>query len=168
MQLSEGEIDGLFRRWPVARLGSRDAGGRPHLVPIVFAPAGGLLWSPVDGKPKTGGELARVRHLREHPEASLLLDHYDDDWTALWWLRVDVFARVVDGANPAADAAVASAVAALVAKYPQYPQTPVLRDPPTLIALRPTRMRSWRASERPIDPAVGAVGDGTEGRDRGA
>jgi len=150
MQLRQPEIDHLLRHWPVARLASRGPGGRPHLVPVVFAASGGVLWSPVDGKPKSGGELARVRHLRRHPEASLLLDHYDDAWSALWWLRIDVDVRVIAPADPAGDAAVAAAVAALEAKYPQYQQTPVLRQPPVLLALCPTAMRSWRASPQPL------------------
>jgi PPOX class probable F420-dependent enzyme len=155
MQLSEREIEDLLRHWPVARLASRGESGRPHQVPVVFALSGGTLWSPVDGKPKSGGELARVRNLREHPQASLLLDHYDDEWSSLWWLRVDVRAQVVDATDPGGAPGVVSAVAALEAKYPQYRQTPVLREPPILIALHPTGLRSWRASEQPIESISG-------------
>jgi PPOX class probable F420-dependent enzyme len=161
MQLSEREIEALLRHWPVARLATRGESGRPQQVPVVFALSDGALWSPVDGKPKSGGELARVRHLREHPEASLLLDHYDDDWSSLWWLRVDVTAQLVEPADAGADPAVVSAVAALEAKYPQYQQTPVLREPPILIALHPTGLRSWRASERPVEFLAGSARAGS-------
>jgi PPOX class probable F420-dependent enzyme len=146
MRLSQATIERLLDTWPVARLATLAPGGRPHQVPIVFARAGGRLWSPIDAKPKAAGELARVRHLRAHPEASLLLDDYREDWSRLWWLRVDAVGRVVEPAEPVAEAEILAAVAALRAKYPQYAHTAVLRDPPVLLALEPLRIRSWCAS----------------------
>jgi PPOX class probable F420-dependent enzyme len=147
LQIPSPHIDRALDRWAVARLATLAAPGAPHLVPVVFARAEGRLWIPVDGKPKRGGELARVRNVRAHPAVSLLLDHYDPDWSRLWWIRLDGTARVLAPADPATDGAVRAAVAALRAKYPQYDGTPLLRDPPTLIAIRPERTRSWRASE---------------------
>lgn len=152
MPLPEETIDLRLERWPVARLATATDAGRPHQVPIVFARAGGRLWSPIDGKPKRGGELARLRHLRAHPEVSLLLDEYDADWTRLWWIRIDAVAEVVavgDGDRSVTDGegreAVAEAVAALEAKYPQYAEVPVLREPATLVAFEPVRIVSWAA-----------------------
>lgn len=150
MRLPEAAIEELLGTWPVARLATGGMEGRPHVVPVVFARARGasgeaLLWSPIDGKPKAGLELERVRSIAHAPLASLLLDHYDVDWTRLWWLRVDATARIVRAADPDAEPDVARAVAALRAKYPQYERIPVLRDPPTLLALRPTAVRSWCA-----------------------
>jgi len=145
VQLPEEVVERLLVRWPVARLATSGATG-PHQVPIVFARSGGRLWSPVDGKPKAGGELARVRHVLADPRVSLLLDDYDRDWTRLWWLRVDAEARVVRPADPEADAEVAEALAALQEKYPQYELVPLLRDPPTLLSFQPTALRSWCAS----------------------
>lgn len=144
MELSPDAVERLLDSWPSARLATRGPRG-PHLVPVVFARAGGCLWTPLDGKPKRGGELARVRHVRADPRVSLLLDHYEDDWSRLWWLRVDGAARVVRPAVPDADPEVAAAVAALRAKYPQYKTVPLLREPPTLLAVVPDRVQSWRA-----------------------
>ena len=147
MQLPPDVIEARLDRWPVARLASVADDGRPHQVPIVFARAGGRLWSPVDGKPKRGGELARVRHLRARPAASLLLDEYGPDWSALWWIRIDVRAEVVDASRrDEGDAEVAAALDALAAKYPQYAEVPVLRADRTLIAFAPERTTSWAAS----------------------
>ncbi len=145
VQLPEEVVERLLDRWPVARLATSGPAG-PHQVPIVFARSGGRLWSPVDGKPKAGGELARVRHVLSDPRVSLLLDDYDRDWTRLWWLRVDAEARVVRPAEPDVDAEVAAALAALRAKYPQYASVQLLRDPPTLLAFQPTAIHSWCAS----------------------
>jgi len=137
-------IDRLLERWRVARLATRGRDS-PHQVPIVFARAGGLLWSPVDGKPKRGPELARLVHVREDPRVSLLLDHYAEDWETLWWIRVEGRARVVQPLDPQADPEVAAALLALRAKYPQYREIPILREPPTALAIEPLRVTSWCA-----------------------
>jgi PPOX class probable F420-dependent enzyme len=139
--------DRLLETWPVARMASADAKGRPAAEPIVFARVAGYLWTPIDGKPKRDGEPARVRRVAENPRVELLLDDYDADWSLLWWLRVEADARVVEPPDPERDPDVAPVVAALRAKYPQYAGVPVLRDPPILLAIRPSRLRSWAASE---------------------
>jgi PPOX class probable F420-dependent enzyme len=142
MQLTAPLVEALLDAWPVARLATLDRDGRPHAVPIVFARCEGALWSPVDGKPKSGRELARVAAIRRDPRVSLLLDHYDADWNRLWWLRVDGEARVVE---PLAVSEVAPVVGALRAKYPQYEEIPVLVEPATLLRVQPASVRSWCA-----------------------
>ena len=149
-RLADDRVADLLGRWPVARLATLGADGWVHQVPVVFACTDGpVLWSPVDGKAKSGAELVRVRNVRANPEVSLLLDHYDPDWSCLWWLRIDAHARVIRPAERDADPYVAAALDALTAKYPQYGAVPVLRDPPTLLEFRPVSMRSWCASEQP-------------------
>jgi len=150
MRLPKSAIESLLDAWPVARLATLAPEGRPHQVPIVFARVAGLLWSPIDAKPKRAGELARVRHLRANPAASLLLDDYAEDWSRLWWLRVDVTARVVEPGNPDSDPAAAAAVAALRAKYPQYARVAVLREPAVLLELGPVRIASWCAGREAL------------------
>lgn len=146
MKLSDDELQERLEGWPVARLASVDGQGHPHQVPIVFAKVEGRLYSPVDGKPKAGPELARVRNLRARPAASLLLDEYDDDWACLWWIRIDAAARVVRPADPQRDPEVGLALAGLRRKYPQYDGVPILRDPPTLLVFDRLRVRSWCAT----------------------
>jgi PPOX class probable F420-dependent enzyme len=147
VELPRPLVDRLLESWPVARLASADARGRPTALPIVFARVHGYLWTPIDGKPKRAGEPARVRRVAENPRVELLLDEYGDDWSQLWWLRVAGDARVVQPPQPERDPDVAPVLAALRRKYPQYAAWPVLRDPPTLLAVRPTRIQSWCASE---------------------
>ncbi|MEN8159643.1 MAG: TIGR03668 family PPOX class F420-dependent oxidoreductase [Myxococcota bacterium] len=140
MEISDDAVVTLLARWPVARLATVGPGGAPTLVPVVFAPSGGRLWIPIDGKPKRGGELARVANVRRDPRVALLLDHYASDWSTLWWLRVDARAEVTRGAEPGAEAA-------LREKYPQYATTPLFRGPtPTWLALTEERVRGWSAS----------------------
>lgn len=142
MRLPQETIRDRLDGWPVARLATTGPDGRPHQVPIVFARVREDLWSPVDGKPKSGRELARVANVRERPEVSLLVDEYGADWSRLWWIRVDATARIVGVGDPDFE----GAVAALRAKYPQYADVPVAPDPRTLLAFQPRRIRSWSAS----------------------
>jgi PPOX class probable F420-dependent enzyme len=150
VKLPAQEIERLLETWPVARLATLAADGRLHQVPIVFARVDGALWSPIDAKPKADRELARIAHLRQRPRASLLLDHYEPDWSRLWWLRVDVEAEIVEPADAGADRRAAAAVAALRRKYPQYAALPVLRDPPTLVSFEPDAVSSWCAGPQAL------------------
>jgi PPOX class probable F420-dependent enzyme len=104
-------------RAAVARLATVRADGKPHLVPVCFAldQDATTAVSVVDRKPKRSAELQRLENVRAHPAVCLLVDHYDDDWAQLWWVRVDGSARVIeDGPEHA------RAIALLAAKYGQY------------------------------------------------
>jgi PPOX class probable F420-dependent enzyme len=110
----------------VARLATADSAGRPHLVPIVFAVAGDVVYSAVDAKPKRSAALRRLANVKANPAVSLLVDHYDEDWTTLWWVRAEGRGRVLDPT----DAEARRAVELLAGRYPQHrlqpPQGPVL------------------------------------------
>src|SRR5262249_44073956 len=54
------------------------------------------LVSAVDHKPKTTTRLQRLEDIRRHPEVAVLVDHYDDDWSQLWWVRLRGRAHVVE------------------------------------------------------------------------
>ncbi len=143
MRLSEETIRNRLECWPVARLATAAADGRPQQVPIVFAYVAGRLWSPIDGKPKSGRELERVRNLRARPDSSLLLDEYTSDWSRLWWIRIDATGEVFEADRVSESADFAAVTTALQEKYPQYRETPMLGRTPQLIAFRIVRIRSW-------------------------
>jgi PPOX class probable F420-dependent enzyme len=109
----------------VARLATIDPDGRPHVVPIVFVLDGDTLYTAVDAKPKRSRRLRRIENARERPDVTVLVDHYDDDWRRLWWVRLRGRARVLDGGDEAE-----RAIQLLVEKYEQYrlerPTVPVL------------------------------------------
>ncbi len=120
----------------VARLATVTGDGHPHLVPIVFALAGETLYSVVDDKPKRTTDLQRLRNLRANPSASVLADRYEDaDWSALWWVRADGSARVLEPDQAEARAA----VALLLARYPQQ------RPMGAVIAVDVERWAYWSA-----------------------
>jgi PPOX class probable F420-dependent enzyme len=121
----------------VARLATTDPDGRPHLVPIVFAIDGDTLYSAVDAKPKRSKTLRRIENARARPEVTILVDHYENDWSQLWWIRLRGRARVLDGGEE-----LERALRLLVAKYPQY------RDEPPgapVLAIDVTDVRDWSA-----------------------
>jgi PPOX class probable F420-dependent enzyme len=121
----------------VARLATTDPDGRPHLVPIVFALDGDTLYSAVDRKPKRSTTLRRIENARARPEVTILVDHYDDDWTRLWWIRLRGSARILDAGEERAHA-----LQLLREKYSQYRSEPP--DGPVL-AVDVTEVREWAA-----------------------
>ena len=116
-----------FEKARVGRLATTTSTGRPHLVPVVFALVGDNVWTAVDAKPKSTRELRRLANIESNPRVSMLVDQYEDDWSALWWVRVDGDATVVS--VDAEDGRLA--LSALAAKYPQYaaqvPAGPLIR-----------------------------------------
>src|SRR5919198_6094826 len=128
--MDAGEARERFIRAQVARLATASADARPHLIPIVFAVARDVLYTAVDAKPKTTTSLRRLANIAANPAVAVLVDHYDDDWTRLWWARADGTARVIDGAD--ADAA----LRLLAARYPAYETQP---PPGPVIAIEVTR-----------------------------
>ncbi len=125
-----------FAQAPVARLASVGPDGRPHIVPIVFALDGETVYSVVDRKPKRTGRLRRIENLRARPAAALLADHYEEDWSRLWWVRADGRARVLDGGEEAA-----RAIALLSARYPRQ------RAAGAVLAVDVERWSGWSAAE---------------------
>ena len=133
----------------MARLATTSPDGTPHLVPVVFAVDGGpekgsdggldgcVVYTAVDGKPKSTRRLRRLANIDGNPSVSLLVDHYADDWTRLWWVRVDGVAEVHQD-----DDATATGYRLLRAKYPQYQSVP-LDGPVIAVAVR--HWSSWHA-----------------------
>jgi len=121
----------------VARLATTDPDGRPHLVPIVFALDGDTLYSAVDRKRKRSSKLRRIENARARPDVTILVDHYEEDWSGLWWIRLRGRARVLDDGDERE-----RALALLAEKYPQYRAEPP--DGPVL-AVDVTEIRDWSA-----------------------
>jgi PPOX class probable F420-dependent enzyme len=119
----------------VGRLATVTASGAAHVVPCCFAVVGDHLVSAVDGKPKTSLALRRLDNLRANPAASMLVDHYVEDWAELWWVRVDGPARVVESGDERT-----AALGALAGKYAQYRRSP---PPGPVIVMVIERTVAW-------------------------
>jgi PPOX class probable F420-dependent enzyme len=115
MRMTEDEARSRLAAARVARLATADERGRPHIVPVTLDVDDDSVVIVVDAKPKRTTDLRRLRNIRANPYVSLLADHYEDDWAALWWVRADGSALVVE-----AEGERVAPVRRLQARYPQY------------------------------------------------
>jgi PPOX class probable F420-dependent enzyme len=130
------EVLDRFAGAPVARLARLSSHG-PRIVPVTFAwHAGTAVWAVDDVKPKRAGELRRIRDLQADPRVALLVDHYEPDWSALWWVELAGTASTLEG-QPAEQA-----LDALADRYPAYLRS---RPPGPVIAVQPERWTWWSA-----------------------
>jgi PPOX class probable F420-dependent enzyme len=143
MMIDDAQLARLLDRWPVARLATSDATGNPHVVPIVFCLHDDAIYSPIDGKPKSSSRLKRLKNLEGNPNASLLLDHYEDDWQQLWWVRLDAVGDVFRPDAERTDGLAEALEEALSAKYPQYLSTPLFKAEPLFVRLRWHKVSAW-------------------------
>jgi PPOX class probable F420-dependent enzyme len=132
------EVLGRFAGARVARLATAAAeGGGPRLVPVTFAwHEGMVVWAVDEVKPKSGRQLRRIRDIEANPRVALLVDHYDDDWSRLWWVELRGDASLLEG--PAAS----RALDALAARYPAYRSA---RPAGPVVAIAPERWTWWSA-----------------------
>jgi coenzyme F420-0:L-glutamate ligase / coenzyme F420-1:gamma-L-glutamate ligase len=147
--ISERDLRFLGSR-SVAHLATSDADGHPHVVPVVFATDGVRLYLPLDEKAKRvpDARLRRMRNLRQRPEAALLVDQYDDDWTRLRYLLIHARAAII----APDEAGHAEAVQLLRARYPQYATQRI--EAREVIVLTPTRVVAWAANAQADSPAM--------------
>jgi PPOX class probable F420-dependent enzyme len=125
----------LLSEAQVARLATSGDDGQPHIVPIVFVIDGDTLYFAVDAKPKQTKKLKRLRNMAANPAVSLLVDHYEDEWNKLWWVRADGSARVVTDKAQAR-----RATDMLIAKYAQYQ---IARPEGPVVAIHIDRVTGW-------------------------
>jgi PPOX class probable F420-dependent enzyme len=125
----------------VATLSTIRSDGRVDLVPVTFAFDENTLVTAVDHKPKSRMDLKRLDNVRQFPEITLLVEHYDDsDWDALWWVRVRGRAKVYE-----TGAEWERAIDLLVERYPQYQVT---RPVGPAIVVEFTELTGWSAADR--------------------
>jgi PPOX class probable F420-dependent enzyme len=137
VNLSTQDARALLAAVRVARLATVGPDGQPHLVPVTFAADGDHLYIAIDHKPKSTTNLKRLRNISHNPAVSLLADHYEEDWTQLWWARADGVATILSGEDRSGP------VDLLASKYGQYteqrPDGPVIR-------IEVTRLTAWASS----------------------
>ncbi len=122
----------------VARLATAGEHGRPHIVPICFALEDDTLYFAVDHKPKRTTNLKRLRNIATNPAVSVLVDHYEENWDKLWWVRVDGQARLVTER-----AEVERALLLLARRYEQYSKT---RPAGPVVAITVEHLTGWSAA----------------------
>jgi coenzyme F420-0:L-glutamate ligase/coenzyme F420-1:gamma-L-glutamate ligase len=130
----------FLSRQRVAHLATADAAGRPHVIPIVYAVGGGVLYTAIDAKPKrTSPErLRRIRNILANPRAAVVADTYSEDWSSLAYVLVEGPAHILEG-GPEYE----RALRLLREKYPQYRAMNL--DGLPVIAIRIERIVGWTA-----------------------
>jgi PPOX class probable F420-dependent enzyme len=136
--MDEARMRQLVATARVGRLATLAPGGRLHLVPICFALAGDVLYSAVDEKPKRSRRLQRIENVRARPEVAVLVDHYEEDWSRLWWVRLRGRGRVVERGRE-----FELALRLLAERYDQYRQRP---PPGPVLAIEIDEWRGWSAT----------------------
>ncbi len=127
-----------FASQRVARLATVGPAG-PRIVPITFAFDGGNIVSAIDDKPKTTTRLRRLTDIANNPRVAVLADHYDEDWSQLWWVRADGIAQMVEHGE-----AMERAIDRLAERYPQYRES---RPRGPVISVSVTQWSGWSAAE---------------------
>ena len=134
------EVSDFLKAGRVARLGTADAAGQPLVVPICYAFDGRHCYSAIDAKPKrqVPGRLRRVRNIRENSRVSLLVDHYDEEWSRLRYVvlqgRADLLSEGAEFTH---------AVDLLLEKYAQYRAMSLDRSSGLVIKITPERVIQW-------------------------
>lgn len=139
----------LLRASRVGHLGTAGADGRPLVVPVCYALLEASdpleVVSAIDAKPKASRHPRRLRHIEENPQATLLVDVWDEDWSRLCWVRVEGAARVLRRGDPGVQPQRAAALRALEGKYPQYrAMLPLDTENAPVIVVRVDRHQNWR------------------------
>jgi PPOX class probable F420-dependent enzyme len=135
--MAEFDAAAVFAESPVAMLATVGPGGAPHVVPVVFAVHNDVIYTAVDAKRKSTRRLRRLTNIESNPQVSMLVDHYEDDWTRLWWVRADGSAEIHYSGEQ-----MANGYALLRRKYPQY-QRLALDGP--VVTVDVARWSSWQA-----------------------
>jgi PPOX class probable F420-dependent enzyme len=129
----------------VAHLATADQYSRPHNVPIVFVWREPTLYFPLDRKPKREDDwhmLRRVRNIETNGRVSIVIDHYEEDWTKLAWVLLEGVATILEAGAERDEAA-----RALTERYPQYAKGGLDGRPVVRVAVE--RAVAWRASDGP-------------------
>ena len=138
--MTDSSQEGRLKTARVARLATRDAEGRPHLVPVCYAYNGRSFYTAVDGKPKRASArpLKRVRNIEACPEVALLVDEYHEDWTQLWYILVRGKAKLISSGREHSEA-----LRLLREKYLHYASSQLLHDEAPVIQIIPVKITSW-------------------------
>jgi PPOX class probable F420-dependent enzyme len=103
----------------VARMATVDRRGGPHVMPVTFVLDGRVLYWAVDDKRKRSADIKRLDNIRASAAVQLVVDHFEEDWTRLWWVRLTGRGRILEEGNERRHA-----LALLSSKYEQYEAHP--------------------------------------------
>ncbi len=141
-ELPQSQMEALSNA-PVARLATADRSGVPHVVPVCFGVTNGCIFILLDHKPKRTEltNLKRVKNILENSHVSLIIDHYDNDWSNLWYILISGHAVLLEETPERPEV-----LHTLVHKYPQYESIDLYSNP--LIKIVPSKVLIWAYSDK--------------------
>ena len=130
--------DRFLRSARTAHLATADANGQPHVVPVCFVFNGESIYSVLDSKPRTTAlrQLRRVRNILANPRVSLVVDHYEEDWSRLQYVMISGEASLLESGEEWS-----LSIVMLRQKYPQYHRMDLDQSP--VIKITPARFVPW-------------------------
>ncbi len=136
-QLSAAD-DRFLRSARIGHLATANATGQPHVIPVCFVFDGEAIYTVLDAKPKSTPlrQLRRVRNILANPQVSLVVDHYEEDWSRLRYLLVLGVAVLLEEGEEWA-----RAIVMLREKYHQYQEMDLDKSP--VIKITPVRFVPW-------------------------
>lgn len=138
-------VAGFIAEARVGHLGTADAAGQPLVVPICYAFDGESLFSAIDAKPKrSGATLKRIRNIRDNAKVSVVIDHYEEDWTRLRYVIIQGEAELLTGG-----AEFSRGVDLLRIKYSQYRTLALNRDSGLMIRVKAAAVTQWQFEPAP-------------------
>ncbi len=141
VDLTDPRVERKLRQARLGHLATAGPQGDPLVVPVCLASNGRAIFTPLDRKPKrlAPERLRRVRHIRANPGVALVIDHYEEDWSKLWFILIRGRASLMSrrGTRERREA-----LALLREKYPQY-RNGLLSPGALIIRIVPTRLTLW-------------------------
>ena len=124
----------------VARMATVDEDSMPHIVPVCYVFISGLIYTPIDKKPKSvkTNTLKRIKNISTNPNVSFLIDKYYEDWHRLYFLKVSGRAKLIDQGEEYENSLVS-----LCEKYSQYRDMDLINLGLPVIVISPERIISW-------------------------
>ncbi len=143
-----GSIGNYLRKARVARLGTINRDGTPHILPIVFANNSRHIFFAIDNKPKRSKKLRRLANIERNDKVTLLIDRYSENWQELSFLIIYARAEILSSKQRKEKNL---GLRQLRRKYVQYQgqrYLPLDAETVTILRLSPLNWVFWRSALR--------------------
>lgn len=117
-----------------------DKFGKPLVLPICFVYDGTHFYSPIDRKPKSvpAEKLKRIKNITNNPSVSVVIDHYVEDWSKLYYFVIEGKAKLLYSGQ-----LYRNSLKLLTDKYDQYREMDLQNLGSPVIKIEPVKIISW-------------------------
>jgi PPOX class probable F420-dependent enzyme len=139
--LDDPRVREFLRLGRVAHLATASTDLIPHNVPLCFwFDDEASFYFVVDEKPKrvAGKGIKRMRNIAANAQVALVVDHYEEDWSALAYVLIHGAASVVEDPGE-----YLLALRNLRDKYPQYRTMTLTPDRNPIVRIEADRVHAW-------------------------